>query len=150
MKKPLGDTRKKEMENQMRIKIDGVIYNIKNVTYNGCLTSIETETGEEFYLAKNHEEAGEKARKYWEDLAQDDPEEFACMVGVKVLINWGLGISDGPGTTAVSSQEEWLDLWLDTPEEEWATYDMVERTVNRVGTLVNDLGFKPTVAYRSN
>lgn len=68
--------------------------NIKRVHYNGCLPAIETEMEEEFYLARDSDEAGEAARKYWEDLAQDDPKEFTCLVGEKVLVNWGLGISD--------------------------------------------------------
>jgi len=138
------------MENQMKIKIDGVIYDIKKLYNGGYLPTIETETGEEFYLARDFNEAGEAARKYWEDLAQDDPKELTCLVGEKVLVNWGLGMSDGPGSTAVNSLEEWLDLWLDTPEEQWAGYDGRELMVDRVGTLINELGFRPTVAYRYN
>ena len=93
----------------------------------GDLPMIETDDGQEFYLAESSEEAGEKAREYWEDLAQDDPREFTCLVGEETLIQWGLGNSAGPGYTAVKSLNEWLDLWLNTPEEHFASYDGVER-----------------------
>jgi len=134
----------------MKIKIDGEIYTIEKVHNYSYLPIIDTDEGPDFYVAENSESAGEAARKYWEDLAHDDPKEFACLVGESTLVQWGLGQSAGPGSTQVNSLEEWLDLWLDVPEEEFASYDGAEREINRVGKLRDELGFTPTVAYRHN
>jgi hypothetical protein len=134
----------------MLIKIDGTLYHVTEIN-DGYLPMIETEEGEEFYLAESSETAGEVARGYWKEMAEDDPKEFACIVGEKTLIQWGLGQWAGPGSTQVQSLEEWLDLWLDTPEETWASYDGTEREVTRVGKeIIEELGFVPTVAYRHN
>ena len=134
----------------MKIKIDGEIYNIEADVIDCGLPLIRTEEGEEFYLAKDSEEAGKEARDYWENLAQDDPKEFTCIVGEQHLINWGLGMNSAPGSIGVDSLEEWLDLWLDVPAEHWASYDGEERTVDRCGHLIDEIGFTPTVAYRAN
>ena len=134
----------------MLIKIDGTLYHVESVEDYGYLPHITTDEGEEFYLAADSEEAGKIARGRWEEMAENDPSEFTCMVGEKTLVAWALGQSAGPGSTAVNSLEEWLDLWLDTPEEEFASYDGLERNVERVGKLANELGFTPTVAYRHN
>lgn len=84
----------------------------------------------EFKLFASREDAGEAAREYWADMAESDPKEFTCMVGEDTLIAWGLGKYAGPGSTRVKSLGEWLDLWLDTPEEHFASYDGEEREVS--------------------
>ena len=134
----------------MRIKIDGEICTIKDVHTYGGLPMVETDDGKEFYLAESSEKAGEEARKYWKDMAENDPKEFTCMIGEETLVSWGLGRYASPGSTQVKSLEEWLDLWLDTPEEHFASYDSEEREVSRCGKLREELGFTPTVAYRHN
>jgi len=135
-----------------RIKINGEIYQITetwHMDYEG-LHQIVTEEGEEFILAKDSEAAGKAARERWEDMAKHDPAEFTCLVGEQTLVAWALVNPAGPGSSKVCSLDEWLDLWLDTPEEEWAGYDHGERQVERVGKLTKELGFTPTVAYRCN
>lgn len=77
----------------------------------------------EYLLFESSENAGEAARDYWEDMANNDLKELACIIGDEVLIQWGLGQSAGPGYSKVRGLDEWLDLWLDTPEEQWAGYD---------------------------
>ena len=134
----------------MRIRIDGELYNIKEVLDHSDLPIIETEEGEDFYLAESSEEAGKKSRAYWADMAENDEKEFTCLIGEKTLVAWALGNYAGPGSTPVKSLEEWLDLWLDTPEEHFASYDSTERQVERCGKLTKELGFTPTVAYRYN
>jgi len=133
----------------MRIKIDNIIYNVTQVVgYEYNLIEVD---GKEFYLFENAKVAGEAARLYWEDLAQADPQEFTAIVGEKALIAWGLGQNYAVGSVGVDSLEEWLDLWLDTPEEQWASYDCRELTVNVCGRKLEwELGFVPTVAYRHN
>jgi hypothetical protein len=135
-----------------RIRINGELFAVtetRAIGY-GDLVEIETWEGETFILSESSENAGLAARERWEDMARNDRSEFACMVGEETLVSWALGEYAGPGSTKVTSLSEWLDLWLDTPFEEWASYDSEEREVERVGKLVNDLGFKPGVAYRTN
>lgn len=79
--------------------------------------------GSEYYVAVNALQAGEAARKYWKDLMDDDPNEFVEMVGENTILDWARGRLAGPGSTKVRNAHEWLDLWLKTPEEEFASYD---------------------------
>lgn len=142
----------------MKVKISDEFYEVKDIYHHGYLPLLNFDNGEEWYIAQDAEEAGEAARKYWEDLAQDDPKEFACLVGEDVLVQWGMGQSAGPGSTAVNSLEEWLDLWLDTPEEHFAGYDGTEVEVEVVSRdIYEECGFNydtadscPCVAYRHN
>jgi hypothetical protein len=110
----------------MKIKIDGTeaveIASINDYGY----TNVELEDGTEWYLFEDIKAAGKAAREYWKDLAENDPTEFTRLVGEKTLVNWGLGRYAGPGSTKVKSLDEWLDLWLDRPEEHFAGYDGVE------------------------
>ena len=138
------------MEKERLIKIDGTLYHVKEIHEFGSLPEIETDEGEDFILALDSGDAGKAARDYWEDLALNDPSEFACIVGESTLVSWALKQWAGPGSSQVQSLDDWLDLHLDVPEEHFASYDGVERDVDRVGQLADDLGFTPTVAYRSN
>lgn len=133
------------------IEIDGERYEIGNVRDLGNGVS-QVDCGRvEFIVATDHETAGEAARAYWESMAQDDPKEFACLVGTETLVQWGMGHHAGPGSTQVASMDEWLDLWLDTPEEHFASYDGNECDVTACGEeLAEELGFTPGVAYRHN
>lgn len=105
----------------MFIKIDGDILEVESVNDYGNLR-IDAE-GMEYVIFKSQENAGQDARAYWADMAENDKREFACMVGEKTLVSWALGEYAGPGTAKVSSLGDWLDLWLDTPEEHFASYD---------------------------
>ena len=108
-------------------------------------TYIETD-GAEYIVFTDVEEAGKQARDYWEALAQNDPKEFSCLVGEETLIQWGMGHFAGPGITKVKSLKEWLDLWLDTPEERWASYDGNEVSFECKHPDLDHF----TVAYRTN
>ena len=135
-----------------RIRIDGELYHVtdtRKVGY-GDLHEITTEEGEDFILSEDAETAGEACKERWQEMAENDPGEFAMMVGEETLVAWALNRYAGPGSTKVRNLSEWLDLVADHPEEEWAGYDGQERTVERVGKLTSDLGFQPTVAYRCN
>ena len=104
----------------------------------GELRTFEHEPGEYMVFA-SREDAGIAARAYWDDMRAYDPEEFTCLVGAATMVAWAHGRPAGPGSTKVLSLESWLDLWLDTPEEHYATYDGAEI----------DLGHG-VVAYRCN
>jgi hypothetical protein len=113
-------------EELMSITIDGEEYEVVEVTnsrHASDLPLLELDDGTEWYLAFSHEAAGQAARKYWKEMAENDPTEFTCMVGEQTLVSWALGQYGGPGSTQVTSLEGWLDLWLDTPEEHFARYD---------------------------
>lgn len=136
----------------MEIVIDGETYEVNHIRDIGFgdLHELETDDGD-FIVAESEETAGAAAREYWEEMAEGDPQEFVHLVGEETLVQWGLGRSAGPGSTHVSSLDEWLDLWLTTPEEQWASYDGSEREVSEVGDdVAEELGYRPTVAYRSN
>ena len=104
----------------------------------------------EWYVFQDSESAGEAARGYWEEMARTDPDEFTYIVGQRNLVAWALGMWAGPGSKQVTSLKDWLDLWLGTPEEQWASYDgeEVEGTVSR--EAMGELGFKnkSVVFYR--
>lgn len=94
-----------------------------------------------FHVFEERQAAGKAARDYWRWMADNDQSEFACLVGEATLVAWALGKSAGPGGTKVSSLGEWLDLWLSTPAEHWASYDGEEREGLVSVQLAEDLGF---------
>lgn len=138
------------------IVIDGEPYILesnRHLGFDADLWELEPSSGysPSFIVAIDAEVAGKGARERWAEMASSDPSEFACMVGEATLVQWGMGHSAGPGSTQVTSLSDWLDLWLDTPEEEWAGYDGAECEVTETGAdLIDAIGFLPTVAYRSN
>lgn len=153
----------------MKIVIDNECYDVRKVHNYGYLP--EVDCGEAtFIVAKSSQAAGKKAKAYWKDLAENDPREFSSLVGEKTLVAWGRGEYAGPGYSQVNSLKKWLNLWKDTPEEQWASYDSTERDVtpyrdlcekdpdnhpeegdeNSDAELEKELGFIPTVAYRHN
>ncbi len=113
----------------MYIKIGGSLEEVELENHRGSYLPMLNCGRREWYVAKDSDEAGEQAKKYWKDMAENDPKELACIVGEETLIQWGLGRCAGPGSTQVKSLEEWLDLWLTTPEEQWASYDGDEQEV---------------------
>ena len=67
-----------------------------------------------------------------------------AILGAETLISWALGRAAGPGTSKVKSLKEWLDLYLDAPEEHFEE----EYEVEAIGqNLVETFGFKPAVAF---
>ena len=149
----LRKERRREMA--MRVRIDGEDYEVERIQTYGALLMIETDGGD-FYIAKDSEQAGEAAYEYWKDMARNDPKEFTALVGEEALVQWGLGQYAGPGTTQVQGLEEWLDLWRNIPEEQWASYDGTEQDVERINKELKEaledegIDWKPTVAYRWN
>lgn len=131
------------------IQIDGEFHGIDNIQEIGEGIAELTMGDVEYVVALDSETAGQAARDRWEEMARFDPAEFTAMVGEQTLCAWALGQAAGPGYSKVHSLNEWLDLWLDTPEEEWGRYEGTEVEVERVGSeLAEELGFVPTVAYR--
>lgn len=131
------------------IKIDGGVYEVDDIRV-FCYLPLITCGKLEFYVAESSEHAGEKAKEHYEDMIQQDPEEFKCIVGVDALVAWALGQNYAPGNVGVSSLQEWLDLVAEHPEEEWGRWDGTELEVEDVAEDVAErLGFTPTVAYRT-
>ena len=139
-----------ELSEAMVINIEGQEYLVEEVQTYGYLPLLIC--GEkEFYVAESHESAGKAAREYWKDMARDYPGDFVRIVGKENLVKWALGQWAGPGSVQVRSLEEWLNLHLDVPEEQFGGYDGTELVVQSCSDdLVDELGFKPTVAYRWN
>lgn len=130
------------------ITIENEVTEVRKVYAGGYLPLVELEDGTEWHVAKDSEAAGEAASKYWRDMAENDEKEFACIIGERRLVQWGLGRSDEFG---ISSAEEFFERNADVPEENFASYDGQEREVNECSEdLADELGFTPTVAYRHN
>ena len=141
---------------EMQMEISGEIYTVSRITsgYFGDLLMIETDEGCDFYVSEDEETAGEAAKEYWRDMAENDPKEFICIIGEDTLVGWALGNS--AGHAGCSSLEEWLDLTATVPEEQWAGYDGIGRDIDRMHPdLAREFenhgnGIVPTVAYRRN
>jgi len=136
------------------IVIDGEVIDGAEIGYEiaaGVHSIIFGDDPREYIVAESSEVAGQASRERWAEMAEHDAAEFRAMVGDEALIAWALGQYGGPGSTQVKSLDAWLDLHLDVPEEEFAGYDGEHCDVDRVGSeLADELGFVPTVAYRSN
>ena len=132
------------------IEDEDMVYPVDLDTYGD--TSLLTCGRKQWYVFPDTETAGEAARDYWQELAENDPDEFTALVGEGTLVAWALGRYAGPGSTQVTSLEEWLDLWLDTPEEHFASYDGEELNGTVCKSLQADLGLddKHVVLYRFN
>jgi len=119
-----------------------------DVATNGIGGSVELPTGKyatELHLFKDEEQAGEYARDYWKDFIEDDRASAIEILGAETLMAWALGDPAGPGTSKVNSLEEWLDLYLDAPDEH---FELGPFEIEAIGeNLVEKLGFRPTVAY---
>ena len=114
-----------------------------------CGSTIDPQTEDRYaasiYVFKDEEEAGKHAREYWRELVEDDPDEAVAILGAENLIQWALGRSAGPGSTKVTSLNEWLDLYKDDPSEH---FEMGPYEIEAIGeNIVEKLGFRPTVAY---
>ena len=105
------------MNKGLFITIEGGEYQVVKITEYSYLPMVELEDSTQWYIAADSEEAGKATRRYWEDLAQNDPEEFVAIVGTKTLMAWALGQYAGPGLEQTDSLESWLDLTAEYPEE---------------------------------
>ena len=116
---------------------------------NHAVISLRDELGNwtsELYVFKNEEDAGQCARDYWEDYIDSySSEEIVELLGADTLIAWALGREAGPGSSKVKNLNEWLDLYLDAPEEH---FDSGPYQIELVAENIEEIiGFKPTVAY---
>ena len=110
--------------------------------------SIQTDTTSwptDILLFKTREDAGEYARQYWADyIDHESSEEVVNLLGAETLISWALGKLAGPGSEKVRNLEEWLDLYIDTPDEHFEE----EYEIEAIGkNIVEKLGFKPEAAF---
>lgn len=82
---------------------------------------------QDYYVARDSEEAGEAVRQRWIDMKDNDKKEFRCLIGDERLIQWACDESDSFG---ISSFDEFLERVGDAPGEELASYDGEEREAN--------------------
>ena len=116
---------------------------------NHAVISLKDEAGNwaaELFLFKNEEDAGQCARDYGDDYIDGETsEEIVAILGADTLIAWALGREAGPGSSKVKNLNEWLDLYLDAPEEH---FDSGPYQIELVAENIEEIiGFKPTVAY---
>ena len=128
-------------------------------TYMGSYLPMATLGRREYYMAADSDEAGQKAVERWRDMADNDKEEFVCMIGEATLIDWARGHSAGPGCVKADSFEDWLDEAVkEHPEEEFASYDGQETEVSISRALAEEAdiaiddgeNWVSVVAYRHN
>lgn len=124
------------------LAIDDVVNTVVDYYQFSNTTMLELDDGTEWYVFEEPEEAGAAARKYWEDLADNDPKEFAAVVGEEALIAWGREQNYAPGCVGVSSLEEWFDLVENTPEDLWGSYDGTESVCRINKAMMRELGFE--------
>ena len=125
----------------MYIRYNGTTHEVEKVDDTHPTPTIHVD-GCEYMVFLNRAEAGEATRSYWEDMANNDPSEFTCMVGEETLVKWALNQYAGPGSQHVRNLEEWLALTADYPEEQWAGYDGEEVEITRISPrLADELGF---------
>ena len=83
----------------------------------GVLKEVILEDGKGYIIFENKEEAGEVAKKYFEDMAENNPYQLVDYVGVEQLIEW----ARGRGETLT----DWLEAWLDVPEELYGSDEII-------------------------
>ena len=139
----------------MVIKYDGENYEVKEILSGSYLPMLQTEGDMEFYISPDEETAGQAAKERWEDMMQNDPEEFATIIGTERLVQWAMGQSDSYG---ISSAREFLEVISTVPEEEFASYDSVaadgqitEAVANKLGHEFNvKNGWADCIIFRNN
>lgn len=132
--------------------VDGEDFDLDDIKSRTCGDLVEVDIGSRSYLlAENSEKAGEHAADRWRDMAKHDRREFACLIGEERLVQWALGESDSYG---ISSLDDFLDVVAANPAEDLAGYDGNEVDVEVAEecreAIVEEFGFLPTVAYRTN
>ena len=134
-----------------KIVIENEVCDIVEFYFDSYLPMITLEDKREYYIAASSEHAGKAARKYWEDMAHNDPSEFTCIIGEDTLIKWALGQNASPGAVSVSSLEEWLDLHLDIPEETFGGWDGTEQDarINKNMQAVLNIYSNDCVVYKT-
>lgn len=107
----------------MKITVDSEEIGVVDTNETNYGMEINLEDGREFIVFPSAAEAGREARRYWKEMAENDPQEIVCLVGTDVLVAWALGQWAGPGSVHVTCLSDWLDLFLDAPAEEWNRQD---------------------------
>lgn len=134
---------------KLLIVIDSEVVEVEEVNTYGRVTYLECDNGNEYIVFQDREDAGEEAAKYWQDMKDNDKEEFKCIIGTERLLQWACDESDSFG---ISSFDEFLEVVESVPEEHWASYDGEEIEISMMNKHLHEhLGLsKECVLYRSN
>ncbi len=129
------------------IVIDNKIEEVEISSYQENVIEVGTR---EYILFESFEDAGEAAAKHYRDMAENDKEEFICIIGKETLIDWAIGHN----ANNANNFEEWLEIVADHPEEYHASYDgdTIE-SPEMNNNLMNALGFDSkidVVMFRRN
>lgn len=140
------------MEKKLLAVIEGTVVELDPRYTEAFGWYVDGSDGVCYWVFEDTHVAGEATRKYWEDLVEHDPGEFRCLVGDETLVNWCLGQYAGPGYTLVKSLEDWLDLWLDLPNDHFSTYDgkelNIRLNINASEEFFGCSTLRDVVAYR--
>ena len=87
------------------------------------IISLEDSEGRHFIelsVFKEEEDAGQIARvTTGKNSLEMTRSTLVEVLGADTLIAWALGEEAGPGTSKVKSLNEWLDLYLESPDEHY-------------------------------
>jgi hypothetical protein len=121
----------------IRINIDGERHEVEEIQEFSGKNAAEIKVRGAYYLLVDDFDTAEEIAK--DRYREMDARELICMVGEEQIVDmWTRG----------KTLEDWLED-LDVAQE-LAGWDGEERDVKRVGRLQDDLGWVPTLAYRTN
>ena len=138
---------------KLLIVIENEVVEVTNVNDYG-VTYLECDNGCEYAIFRSRDEAGKAARDYWQDMRDNDKEEFKCLIGPERLLQWACDESDSFG---ISSFDEFLDIIETVPEEQFAIYDGYEIGLTKLKNMNKNLknklnysDYEDIVLYRQN
>jgi hypothetical protein len=103
----------------VKIIIEGELEDVDKIYDGGYLPMLDIGR-REYYVARDEDQAGEAAAKYWREMAEGDHREFIAMIGEERLVDWAIGRGDSFG---ISGLEDFLERVASVPEEQFASYD---------------------------
>jgi len=122
---------------------------VSAIKFSDYLPLLVFEDGEEYFIAQDPDMAGKAASRYWEDLAENHPDEFVAHLESNTVVRWVLEVWHNDA----SSFKEWLDDVYQNPAKTFAE-DEAEIEVSFLSQdLIDALGFTllyNVVAYQHN
>lgn len=118
-----------EMRTAIASAMTEIAYTVQDITdiYEDAFGIVVCIGNEEWYVFLRREDAEKAVSDYWYDMAENDPKEFACIIGKERLVQWALGESD---SFNIDSLDNFCEVSGEYCEETLASYDSNEITVS--------------------
>jgi len=128
---------------ELKIVIDDEVVTLDYINDN----QYKADNGCSYYIFCDCADAGEYAKSYYENMIMTSKDDFICIVGRDALVDWALGFYNN----GFCSVDEWLDDWLNKPEDHWASYDNEEVEITRMNKhMKEEMDSTSCVMYRFN